>query len=122
MSPEENAKALLARLEELGARLEMLRGEVVLRDLGSLDGSQVNGEPVRDAILRPGDQVVFDAHHRFVLEAPSGAPGERVATPPPEEAGETARRGNGAMRLPWLLLAALVLAGLLALLLLFGAG
>lgn len=111
-----------ASFAERHARLEMWRGQVVLRDLGSLDGSQVNGEPVRDAILRPGDQVVFDAHHRFVLEAPSGAPAPPVPAAEPGPGGEQARRAGGAMRLPWLLLAAVVLAGLLALLLLFGAG
>ena len=45
---------------------------VVLRDLGSHEGSLVNGWPVRDALLRPGDQVVFDPH-RFVVEAPIAA-------------------------------------------------
>ena len=44
---------------------------VMLRDLGSHEGSLVNGWPTRSGLLRPGDQVVFDAHHRFVVEAPS---------------------------------------------------
>src|SRR5690606_10117858 len=52
------------------ARLELLGDDVLLRDLGSAEGSLVNGEPMRDAVLQPGDQVVFDAHHRFVVEAP----------------------------------------------------
>ncbi|HEY4530280.1 MAG TPA: FHA domain-containing protein [Luteimonas sp.] len=107
---------------ERHARIEMLRGEVVLRDLGSSDGSLVNGEPVRDAVLRPGDQVVFDAHHRFVLEAPVG-----IVEPPGDDPDSAARApaappGRGVMHLPWLVLAAAVLAGLLALLLLFGTG
>ncbi|MCW5580747.1 MAG: FHA domain-containing protein, partial [Luteimonas sp.] len=55
---------------ERHARLELVGEEVVLRDLGSGEGSLVNGEPVRDAVLLAGDQVVFDAHHRFVVEAP----------------------------------------------------
>ncbi len=106
------------------ARLEIHRGEVVLRDLGSVEGSVVNGEPVRDAVLQAGDQVVFDAHHRFVVESPASARGSRPTQA--EEAEPSAKalpetRG-GAMRLPWLLVAAAVLAGLLALLLLFGAG
>ena len=108
---------------ERHARLEMLRGDVVLRDLGSAEGSPVNGEPVRDAVLRPGDQVVFDAHHRFVLEAPSGSPSvdDAAGSETVGEAAPAARRG-GFMHLPWLVLAAAVLAGLLALLLLFGTG
>jgi len=112
-----------AAFAERHARLEMLRGEVVLRDLGSAEGSQVNGEAVRDAVLQPGDQIVFDAHHRFVLEAPLGGPSQ---VGPAQQADGTAapapQAGSGAMRLPWLLVAAALLAGLLALLLLFGAG
>jgi len=121
-APEADIRIDEAAFAERHARLEVLRGEVVLRDLGSADGSQVNGEPVRDAVLRPGDQVVFDAHHRFVLEAPSGA---STAVDAPAMASEVVappRSGAGAMRLPWLLVAALLLAALLATLLLFGAG
>ncbi|MGY0611695.1 FHA domain-containing protein [Luteimonas sp. A501] len=120
-APEADIRIDEAAFSERHARLEMLRGEVVLRDLGSAEGSQVNGEPVRDAMLRPGDQVVFDAHHRFVLEAPSGARGDSRAELAPAEAPVAGERG-GAMHLPWLLVTAVVLAGLLALLLLFGTG
>lgn len=109
------------------ARLEMQGGQVVLRDLGSAEGSEVNGETVRDAVLEPGDQVVFDAHHRFVVEAPSrAAPRDPVAddgaqaaavAPVATQVSSTA----SIRRLPWLLLAALLLAALLGALLLFGA-
>ena len=111
------------------ARLEMFNGEVVLRDLGSADGSEVNGETVRDALLRPGDQVVFDAHHRFVVEAPARAGASAHDPGRPVEGLVDGRHdpvprpsGGSALKLPWLLLAALVLAGLLAALLLFGTG
>lgn len=112
------------------ARLEMQAGQVVLRDLGSAEGSEVNGEPVRDAVLEPGDQVVFDAHHRFVVEAPSRTMGVRDQVPDPVPAAEAEAAGPSAgdasrgsiRRLPWLLLAALLLAALLGALLLFGAG
>lgn len=107
------------------ARLEIHGGEVVLRDLGSAEGSVVNGEAVRDAVLQAGDQVVFDAHHRFVVEAPAPARASRSVEaddPGSLEVPALQARGASGMRLPWLLLAALVLAGLLALLLLFGAG
>lgn len=110
------------------ARLELVGEDIVLRDLGSAEGSLVNGEQVRDALLRPGDQVVFDAHHRFVVEAPlrgAAHAGEREA--PAAAAAALAAETEPApppspWRLPWLLLAALVIAGLLAALLLFGSG
>jgi hypothetical protein len=111
------------------ARLEMHDGEVVLRDLGSAEGSEVNGEQVRDAVLEPGDQVVFDAHHRFVVEAPSrAAPRDPAADDSAQAAAAAAPVATQATatasirRLPWLLLAALLLAALLGALLLFGAG
>lgn len=108
------------------ARIELQDGAIVLRDLGSEEGSVVNGEVQRDAVLRPGDQIVFDAHHRFVIEAPAVA--LRRDEPPPlvEDAvveplaGGRQARGSSARRLPWLLLAALLLAAALSALLLFG--
>jgi hypothetical protein len=114
-----------AAFSERHARLERVGDQVLLRDLGSPDGSLVNGEPVRDALLAAGDQVVFDGHHRFVVEAPRGA---GPAAPEAGAAGEgesPAQQDRGpppspAWRLPWLLLAALLLALLLAALLLFG--
>ncbi|GGK06808.1 FHA domain-containing protein [Luteimonas terricola] len=120
-APEADIRIDEAAFAERHARLEVLRGDVVLRDLGSAEGSQVNGEAVRDAVLQPGDQVVFDAHHRFVLEAPSGARASVAAAAVVPDAAAP-KAGGGAMRLPWLLVAAVLLAGLLALLLLFGAG
>lgn len=112
------------------ARLELVGDDIVLRDLGSVDGSLVNGEQVRDALLRPGDQVVFDAHHRFVVEAPLRTPAahDREQAAPAAAAAEALVRDAepesppSPWRLPWLLLAALVIAGLLAALLLFGSG
>ena len=114
---------------ERHARLE-LRGErVLLRDLGSSEGTRVNGVAVRDALLSAGDQIVFDAQHRFVLEVP-WAPTAKVEEPAAlEDDGMDASMGNArstsgssALRWPWLLLAALLMAGALSALLLFGAG
>lgn len=107
---------------ERHARVEMAGEQVLLRDLGSAEGSVVNGEPVRDAVLQAGDQVVFDAHHRFVLEAPlRPAPGTEEDDDGVELLAAQAPAPR-ALKLPWLLLAALLIAGLLALLLLFGTG
>lgn len=114
---------------ERHARLE-LRGErVLLRDLGSSEGTRVNGVAVRDALLVAGDQVVFDAQHRFVLEVP-WAPTARVddgtavedADAPPVDKAASVKPASSALRWPWLLLAALLMAGALSALLLFGAG
>lgn len=43
---------------------------VYLRDLGSANGTFVNGVQVRDAVLHTDDQIAFD-RNRFLLEAPS---------------------------------------------------
>ncbi|KPN20333.1 hypothetical protein AO715_10665 [Xanthomonas sp. Mitacek01] len=117
------------RIDEPGfadrhARLERVGGMVRLTDLGSAEGSVVNGEPLRDAVLQAGDQIVFDAHHRFVVEAPArasrGLGYDPDVEPTPLLDDLPAARGGG-LRLPWLLLAAVLLAGLLSALLLFGA-
>lgn len=122
-APEADIRIDNQAFPERHARLEHHAGRVLLRDLDSGEASAVNGKPVRDAVLAPGDQVVFDAQHRFVVEAP----GRRLL---PEDAPETdlastrlgEGRGRRVRRLPWLLLAALLIAGALSLLLLFGVG
>lgn len=99
----------------------------VLRDLGSSTDTVINGHRVRDALLRPGDQLVFDGQHRFVVESPKSA-----TVPPSMEDDETsdalaaadapARAGGSSIRrMPWLLLAALMLSAALSLLLMYGA-
>ena len=106
------------------ARLELHGDRIVLRDLGSYEGSMVNGERVRDTVMAPGDQIVFDAHHRFVIEAPSRAPTatapQTQERPSADAADSQSKRGSG-RRLPWLLLAAALLAVALAALFWFGA-
>jgi pSer/pThr/pTyr-binding forkhead associated (FHA) protein len=61
------------RLDDTGvaerhAVVELHSDRVVLRALGN-DSSLVNGVPVRDAVLSPGDQISID-QYRFQLEAP----------------------------------------------------
>src|SRR5690606_33292642 len=51
------------------ARLALVDGQVALDVLGDSPDVLVNGERCRAARLQPGDQVAFDAHNRFVLEA-----------------------------------------------------
>lgn len=109
------------------ARIELHGEQVVLRDLGSYEGSVVNGERVRDAVLSPGDQIVFDAHHRFVVEAPARMAAASVTQAAQERpfdadlAGDSRSITAGSVwRLPWLLLAAVLLAAALAALFWFG--
>lgn len=57
-----------AAVAERHAMVELHADRVVLRALGN-DSSLLNGVPVRDAVMSPGDQLTID-QHRFVLEAP----------------------------------------------------
>lgn len=112
------------RIGDLAARhvrLAMEGGQVVLRVLAPAVDVLVNGAARRSAVLQPGDQLAFDAHHRFVLEAPTPVLGARADAEadeviiPREEPPPPAPQP---LRMPWLLLAALLLAGLLSALLL----
>ncbi len=106
---------------ERHARIELHGDSVVLRDLGSANGSVVNGERVRDAILNPGDQVVFNGQHRFVIEAPARIPAREDASLQDLPSASDPNLATTARRLPWLLLAAILIAAALSGLLLFGA-
>ncbi|MBB1059400.1 FHA domain-containing protein [Marilutibacter spongiae] len=112
---------------ERHARLEPHPEGAVLRDLGSEQGSWVNGWPVRHALLLPGAQLIFGSQHRFVLEAPTTPPLAALSEPfgepdlnPVDRRAATAPPRRPARRVPWLLLAALLLSGALSLLLLYG--
>ena len=114
------------RLDEAGmserhARLERHGDRVLLRDLDSAEGSLVNGHRARNAVLQPGDQVVF-GQARFVIEAPFAPVPDPVPVAPPVAAVPVAVAQSSVRRWPWLLLAAAALAAGLAALLLFGAG
>jgi hypothetical protein len=56
-------------LADRQAQFELHADRVVLRALADSEFVTVNGVPVRDAVLSPGDQITID-QHRFVLEAP----------------------------------------------------
>lgn len=109
---------------ERHARLERHGERVLLRGIGDAQ-TQVNGNAVRDCWLQPGDQLVFDAQHRFVLEVPLAAPGETLkqdsGVAPTPVAPAPIPRTATALRWPWLLLSALLLAAALSGLLWFGA-
>jgi pSer/pThr/pTyr-binding forkhead associated (FHA) protein len=58
-----------AALAERHAQFELHGDRIVLRSLAGGEFMSVNGVPVADAVLSPGDQIVVD-QHRFLLEAP----------------------------------------------------
>ncbi len=108
------------------AVIEAVDGQAALRDAQA--DVMVNGHRTRQAVLQAGDQIAFDVQQRFVLE---GTPLHKEASNAamhthPDYDDETEeytrnsrRRGLG--RMPWLLLAAILLAAALSGLLLFGA-
>jgi pSer/pThr/pTyr-binding forkhead associated (FHA) protein len=109
------------------ARLSLHGSGVVLRHHDGAVTSVVNGIPVHEAMLGAGDQIAFDPQSRFVVEIPwAQLEADRAMSldEPSSEAPAPAAASSGASlkRWPWLLIAAAGLAGLLALLLLFGAG
>ena len=84
----------------------------------------VNGHPLSSALLLPGDQLVIAGQHRFVVEAarpPGFAEPERERRPSGRPPAPPQLR-RAARRMPWLIVAAVLLAGALSLLLLYGAG
>lgn len=69
-----NASDSGLQLDETGmvarhAQIENVGDAIFLRDLGSSNGTSVNGVQVRNAVLYPDDQIAFE-RNRFLLEAP----------------------------------------------------
>lgn len=51
------------------AELELVGDDLVLRDLGSINGTYVNGEKIDEVKLKDGDRMQFDKIH-FIVSAP----------------------------------------------------
>ncbi len=108
------------------ALIEAIDGQALLRDAQA--DVMVNGHRTRRAVLQAGDQIAFDVQQRFVVE---GTPlhndadnaAMRVHPDDDVDADEYARNAHrrGMWRMPWLLLAAVLLAAALFVLLVFGA-
>lgn len=62
------------------ACIESTGSGIYLRDLGSVNGTYVNGIAVRDAVLKTGDQIAFD-QNRFLLETVGVSPIELITAP-----------------------------------------
>ena len=103
------------------ALLEGANGYATLRQ--SAADVLVNGRPVRQCVLHSGDQIAFGVQHRFVLEGPPPPLTDAVRASPSTEADAPPQppRRRWTQRVPWLLVAALLLAAALTALLVFGA-
>ena len=74
-------------------RLVLSPDNVRIQDLGSSNGTYVNGQRVTDAFLNPGDTVGVGPVH-FVVQV-DGVPSEHDLTPPAAAGGESALGGTG---------------------------
>jgi pSer/pThr/pTyr-binding forkhead associated (FHA) protein len=119
-----------AEMSRRHAMIENFGDGIYLRDLGSANGTFVNGVQVRDAVLHPDDQIAFD-RNRFLLEAP-GMPGRVEGEITAEEPAHNITQTMQAIRMPdaasaasernrndiwWLIGAAVLIAAGIALLL-----
>src|SRR5687768_2739200 len=65
--------------------VDMMDGRYVLKDLGSLNGTYVNGERVGDRVLNHGDEITLGSTR--ILFQDNGAPLATGAAPAPTAAG-----------------------------------
>lgn len=92
-----------AGLSRRHAVIETLPDGLFLRDLGSANGSYVNGTRVRDTVLKHGDQIVLD-NVRFLVQAIDQLDQPSVVAP-------VRRAGTGQARWwGWIILAVAVFA------------
>jgi pSer/pThr/pTyr-binding forkhead associated (FHA) protein len=82
--PLDHAMILVGRDRRCDVRIESFRvsrrhccialdrDRVLVVDLGSTNGTRINGRPVREGMLRPGDELLI-AHCRYHLEDLSGS-------------------------------------------------
>ena len=68
----------LAQVSRRHTEIEVLNSQLFLRDLGSTNGSSVNGHTVSSATVRPGDKISIDVVE-FVVEGPEDEQENTVA-------------------------------------------
>ena len=95
----------LSEISRHHARLKPVSDGVLVEDLDSANGTYINGERVRSAVLKPGDELALDAV-RFMLLAPGA---ESAASPI-----ASSPRHSHRWRIVALVLLAIVLALLIA--------
>ena len=103
-SPECNLRLDENGLSRQHARLLPTDDGLQLEDLGSTNGSTINGKRVQRGLVRPGDEIGFDAL-RFQVTAP----GQHEAAPP---APKRAAASRGISPWWWVALAAVGLAAI----------
>jgi pSer/pThr/pTyr-binding forkhead associated (FHA) protein len=102
----EHAPVIVGRHPRCDARLSSLRvsrwhclltgkgGEVVVRDLGSTNGTWINGRRVEAGRLEPGDEIAI-AHIRYLLgEAATLCAAEAERPARPEDGSRSARSSD----------------------------
>ncbi len=93
---------LVLGVESVSARHAELRVTpqgLLVRDLGSTNGTFVNGKKVKEALLKNGDEVAFDVV-KFKVSLPGGAPGTRVRAAAPGGISPAAAAPAGARPAP----------------------
>ena len=97
-------------ISRIHARLERRDGGVQIKDNGSRNGIFVNGASVKEAVLKPDDEIEI-GEHVLVFE-PSSDPGQRPRASALETLAEPFSPAAGDDRLPALLAAASSIAAL----------
>lgn len=73
-------------VSRLHARIWLEGHRIVIEDLGSTNGTFVNGEKIRREVLKEGDRILIGTNILKVVSLDPGAPGESTAgSEPPEE-------------------------------------
>jgi adenylate cyclase len=95
------------------AHIDLVDGRWVLRDLGSLNGTYVNGERVSERVLSPGDELTMGSTKIFF--DPEGAARQAAGAPPTASApGRTAAPQGMAWQAPPVAFATAPLGGMAA--------
>lgn len=83
-NPTNDVRLLPASVSSFHAEIEVESERVVLRDLQSTNGTRRNGQPVLEAEIQPGDELMFGEHGlRLDFEAPVVSVAQPVTVPAP---------------------------------------
>lgn len=104
--PECDVRIDLPKISRRHCCVALAYDRVLIRDLGSHNGVRINGRPVEEAVLRPGDEVAIGPFiYRLELEGaprfdpvPVGEPPAASSTPSPAAAREP--RGPAKLNAP----------------------